>query len=149
MDAYPEEYFTTPLPLLVLSGLGGLDSYTELPPYPSLENGTLITSDLAPVTSPVGLQLLKHFLEFSGQERWVGTLKRGGRPPNSPSFKIVATGRVSQNILPIQCLLVITITFISNEIAFFVKRIMCFHLEKQMPLQCQLLRLHFDLNRPV
>ncbi|KAK6542143.1 hypothetical protein TWF694_007910 [Orbilia ellipsospora] len=94
MEAYPPEYFTTPLPLLVVSGLGAPESHTSLPPYPLLENATLISSESPLVDSKVGEDLLQCFLRSSADSGWKGTAKRGGRPPNSSAFRVAAVGRV-------------------------------------------------------
>ncbi|EWC43972.1 hypothetical protein DRE_01324 [Drechslerella stenobrocha 248] len=93
MEAYPPEYFTTPLPLLIVAGLGSPESHTALPPYPLLENATLISCDEPLVTSPVGETLLQCFLKSSADPTWKGTVKRGGRPPNSSTFRVAAVGR--------------------------------------------------------
>ncbi|EGX49840.1 hypothetical protein AOL_s00076g638 [Orbilia oligospora ATCC 24927] len=94
MEAYPPEYFTTPLPLLVVAGLGNTESHTALPPYPLLENATLISCDEPLVNSKVGEDLLQYFLKSSADSGWKGTIKRGGRPPNSSAFRVAAVGRV-------------------------------------------------------
>ncbi|KAF3165005.1 hypothetical protein TWF225_001313 [Orbilia oligospora] len=93
MEAYPPEYFTTPLPLLVVAGLGNTESHTALPPYPLLENATLISCDEPLVNSKVGEDLLQYFLKSSADSGWKGTIKRGGRPPNSSAFRVAAVGR--------------------------------------------------------
>ncbi|KAJ6259497.1 hypothetical protein Dda_5134 [Drechslerella dactyloides] len=94
MEAYPPEYFTTPLPLLIVAGLGEPDSHTALPPYPLLENATLISCDEPLVTSQVGEDLLQWFIRSSADASWRGTVKRGGRPPNSSAFRVAAVGRL-------------------------------------------------------
>jgi len=94
MDVYPEEYFATPTPVLILSGLGLSDSHTVLPPYPLLENGTLISCDQPPVTSPAGEELLQCFLQANNTTEWIGTSKRGGRSLNSVAYKVEVVGRV-------------------------------------------------------
>lgn len=99
MDVYPEEYFAAPTPVLILSGLGSSASHTVLPPYPLLENGTLICCDQPPVTSPAGEELLQGFLHTNNSTEWIGTSKRGGRPLSSVAYKVEVVGRVGKPLI--------------------------------------------------
>lgn len=97
MDAYPTEFTTHETPLLVLSGLGEPD--TETPAYPLLaESGFQVFSEIPPVTTSAGLQLLECFLRVDASSGfWAG---RSERAAKNPVFRIRAVGRVCRVSLP-------------------------------------------------
>jgi len=94
MDAYPAEFLTHETPLLVLSGLG--EPEIETPAYPLLEDGGFKTSsELPPVTTSAGAQLLEYFQRLDASSGvWAG---RAERIAKSPAFRIRAVGRVEQS----------------------------------------------------
>jgi hypothetical protein len=93
MDVYPPEFISHEAPLLIVSGLGSPDKYSEIPPYPLLESGPLVSSELPPVTTEPAPQLLDCFLRSDATGIWAGRPERGvkGTPP---VFRIRAVGRV-------------------------------------------------------
>ncbi|KAG0640099.1 Gryzun, putative trafficking through golgi-domain-containing protein [Tuber brumale] len=90
MDAYPTEFITHETPLLILSGLG--EPETEAPVYPLLEEGGFkISSELPPVTTSAGAQLLECFQRLDASSGvWAGRTERLAK---SPAFRIRAVGR--------------------------------------------------------
>ncbi|KAI9881024.1 MAG: hypothetical protein M1830_008906 [Pleopsidium flavum] len=83
MDAYPPEYVSHNLPLIILSGLGSADSKSQdasqRASYPLLhERGIRITSDIPPVTGSSAEQLLQTFLAADANKgRWNGRHEKG------------------------------------------------------------------------
>lgn len=94
MEKYPLELVTHEAPLLIVSGLGSPPKYSQLPPYPLLDTGPVITSELPPITGHVADHLLDFFLQHDSTGVWVGRPERGlkGTPP---VYRIRAVGRVN------------------------------------------------------
>lgn len=99
MDAYPRDYITHNLPLILLSGLGSPDEgLLQTASYPLLhENGSRITSDLPPVTGSNAEQLKRTFLDADASKaRWNGRQDKDRL--YSIGFRVKEAGRVGQHV---------------------------------------------------
>lgn len=99
MEAYPKDYITHNLPLILLSGLGEVnEDPSQTTSYPLLhENGFRITSDLPPVTGSNAEQLRQTFLDADASKaRWNG--RHDKERPYSIGFRVKEAGRVGQHV---------------------------------------------------
>ncbi len=102
MDAYPPDYVSHNLPLVVLSGLGSAGSRSQhasqRASYPLLhEKGYRITSDIPPVTGPSAEQLLRTFLDADASKGpWNGRYEKGRM--GTIGFRVKDVGRVGQDV---------------------------------------------------
>ena len=99
MDAYPRDYVSHNLPLVLLSGLEAdlEDNSITSEGYPLLEeNGTRILSDFPPLSGAVAEELRRALLAEDGSQRpWKAEFPLGGSPSSSRlAFHIKSCGRV-------------------------------------------------------
>ncbi|KAI2790455.1 hypothetical protein POX_d05971 [Penicillium oxalicum] len=98
MDAYPRDYVSHNLPLVLLSGLEAdlEDNSITSEGYPLLEeNGTRILSDFPPLSGAVAEELRRALLAEDGSQRpWKAESPLGGSPSSSRlAFHIKSCGR--------------------------------------------------------
>lgn len=94
MDAYPQELITHEAPLLVISGLGAPESYSEIPAYPLINAGPHIFSDLPPLTDEPAERLAEYFHKSDATGLWGKRPDRGAKAAQHPVFRIRLVGRV-------------------------------------------------------
>jgi hypothetical protein len=94
MDAYPIELITHEAPLLLLSGLGGKEKYTEIPQFPLLNQGPLVASHLPSLTDETSERLLEFFLKQDVTGIWGRRPEAGLKINQRPVFRVRAVGRV-------------------------------------------------------
>jgi hypothetical protein len=94
MDIYPLELITHEAPLLVISGLGGRDSHTEIPPYPLLNNGSHVVSHLPLLTDETAERLLEYLRKQDATGLWGKWPEKGAKASQRPVFRIRSVGRV-------------------------------------------------------
>ncbi|OCK78926.1 hypothetical protein K432DRAFT_355870 [Lepidopterella palustris CBS 459.81] len=95
MDAYPPEYVTHNLPLVIISGLGSDPELETLPPIHDVLPGrgtTDISSELPPVTGERANQLLQEFLSTDGRDApW--NARQSNRKGSLIGYRLRAIGR--------------------------------------------------------
>ena len=99
MEAYPKDYITHNLPLIILSGLGLVDEeLLQAASYPLLhQNGFRITSDLPPVTGSTAEGLRRTFLDTDASKaHWNG--RHDKERLYNIGFRGKETGRVGQHV---------------------------------------------------
>jgi len=96
MEAYPPEYITDNLPLIVLSGLTETQEHGDRDELRDIfGTAAVINSDLPLVASELGQQLLQDFTSADGSSQaWSAEAGRG--KASLMGFKFKVTGRVSQ-----------------------------------------------------
>jgi hypothetical protein len=94
MDAYPEDYISHNLPLILLSGLEA-DANDDLEArYPLLlERGFQIESDIPPVTGQLADNVLNAFLKEDASDAPWNAKGYAGRP-GGIGFRLKSIGRV-------------------------------------------------------
>ena len=97
MEAYPPDYVTLNLPLVLLSGLGEQpDEHSPTSSKLRQESGSRIVTTSAECTGGRASQLLSHLLDYSGAKLpWNSTAMPG--PNGALKFRMKTIGRVGTN----------------------------------------------------